>query len=520
MPAKSVLCVEAQAEIQDAFRKTLTSMGYRVLLVADAERAAERFRESPVDAVIFDTDGQDAESIEAFLDMHEKAHEEGQQLVGAGLARPAGRTPSGRSCPPTTSSSSSSKPIKMKQVQDALMPARAHSIERIDAGGSTCSPVSLVLSLFLAIVDRHERRACRPTTPEARAVAFLSREVPRWSRENHCFSCHNNGDAARALVSGVTRGLSRVPTRRLADTTGWLLRPAGWDHNGGDGPFSDKRLARVVFTAALATAIATGWVRDRSVLVRAAERLVLDQAADGSWPLEERTTQARRRPTAVRWPRSWRARAWSRPTRPGSGPPSSEPTAGSRAGRSLTVTDASVCLMVVHGAAAGRRRRATASGASSCCARASPTTAAGGLRSRRPPSRSTPRSFCSAWRNASARRRSARMIARGRGFLIAQQQETEAGSRRPGRRATSATPSESRPPAGPRWRCWRPSEPQRCARDRSETVARLVSACDPFRDRAGEIHLERSGHAVSRQVFQLGSDRRDDSRPLSTGLAA
>ena len=56
--AKTVLCVEAQAEIQDALRKGLTSWGYRALLVSDAETAAERFRESPVDAVIFDTDGQ------------------------------------------------------------------------------------------------------------------------------------------------------------------------------------------------------------------------------------------------------------------------------------------------------------------------------------------------------------------------------------------------------------------------------------------------------------------------------
>ena len=36
--AKSVLCVEAQDEIQDALRKSLTGWGYRALLVADAER--------------------------------------------------------------------------------------------------------------------------------------------------------------------------------------------------------------------------------------------------------------------------------------------------------------------------------------------------------------------------------------------------------------------------------------------------------------------------------------------------
>ena len=48
-------------------------------------------------------------------------------------------------------------------------------------------------------------------------------------------------------------------------------RPADWDHNGGDGPFNDKRLARVVFTTSLETAVATRWIEDRSTLVRAAE---------------------------------------------------------------------------------------------------------------------------------------------------------------------------------------------------------------------------------------------------------
>ncbi len=140
---------------------------------------------------------------------------------------------------------------------------------------------SLVIYLFLAasVVEDHPDRS----EPEARSVAFLTREVPRWARENHCYSCHNNGDAARALYQAARSG-RRVDPQALADTTAWLLRPAGWDHNGGDGPFNDKRLARIAFTAALATAVSTEWVKDRSVLDRAADRLALDQAADGSWP--------------------------------------------------------------------------------------------------------------------------------------------------------------------------------------------------------------------------------------------
>lgn len=121
---------------------------------------------------------------------------------------------------------------------------------------------------------------------EARALAYLVREVPRWSQENHCYSCHNNGDATRALYAAVRLGRA-VPPVALADTTRWLTGPDGWDHNGGEGPYSDKRLARIQFAAALGLAVEVGQVKDRSVLVRAAERVAADQAEDGSWPIED-----------------------------------------------------------------------------------------------------------------------------------------------------------------------------------------------------------------------------------------
>jgi serine/threonine protein kinase len=116
---KTVLCVEAQDEIQDALRKSLTGWGYRPLLVSDAERAAERFRESPVDAVIFDTDGQGSESIEAFLDMHETAHEEGHQLRALVLLGPK-QGALREKLPTDDRLIVLLKPIKMKNVQDAL----------------------------------------------------------------------------------------------------------------------------------------------------------------------------------------------------------------------------------------------------------------------------------------------------------------------------------------------------------------------------------------------------------------
>jgi hypothetical protein len=140
------------------------------------------------------------------------------------------------------------------------------------------------LLFLLGQAAGQEAAPARPT-PEARAVAFLSREVPRWSRQNHCFSCHNNGDAARALLHAAAAGHD-VPGSALADTTAWLTKPGEWEHNGGKGPYSDKRLARVAFTTALATAVSTGRVQNRQALVKAAAGLANDQAADGSWPIE------------------------------------------------------------------------------------------------------------------------------------------------------------------------------------------------------------------------------------------
>jgi hypothetical protein len=148
----------------------------------------------------------------------------------------------------------------------------------------TCSVAFLLLHFNAGALAPANRRSS-----EARGVEFLTREVPRWARENHCYSCHNNGAAARALFEAARRG-HRVPEEALADSTRWLIQPAGWDHNGGDGPSSDKKLARIAFTTALASAFSTGWVKDRSALVEAARRLIQDQDKDGSWTIEGEDT--------------------------------------------------------------------------------------------------------------------------------------------------------------------------------------------------------------------------------------
>jgi hypothetical protein len=119
-------------------------------------------------------------------------------------------------------------------------------------------------------------------TPEGRALSFLAREVPDWSKQNGCFSCHNNGDAARALYTASRQGYS-VPRNSLVETSAWLSKPEGWDHNKGEPGFTDLRLARIQFAAALATAVESDHVRDRRALIRAARLLANDQDTDGSW---------------------------------------------------------------------------------------------------------------------------------------------------------------------------------------------------------------------------------------------
>jgi hypothetical protein len=146
--------------------------------------------------------------------------------------------------------------------------------------------VCLTLVMALMLIARNANGEGPPAAigPEFKAVTFLNDEVRSWSRQNHCFSCHNNGDAARALYRAASAGYP-VPNDVLAETTHWLNNPASWEHNGGDGPQNDRRLARVIFATTLDTAVRTGWIRDRSALTVAVERLALDQAFDGSWPL-------------------------------------------------------------------------------------------------------------------------------------------------------------------------------------------------------------------------------------------
>ncbi len=148
-----------------------------------------------------------------------------------------------------------------------------------------CHGLLLLSAVVFGGCAHAPHRAAAGDDAEQRAVAFLAREVPAWSRANGCFSCHNNGDAARALFTAKRSGFV-VPRRSLADTTAWVSRPPRWDHNKGDPGFSDPRLANLQFASSLLAAIEAGIFSDRAALHPAALKVAADQGPDGAWRIE------------------------------------------------------------------------------------------------------------------------------------------------------------------------------------------------------------------------------------------
>ena len=122
-------------------------------------------------------------------------------------------------------------------------------------------------------------------SPEARAIAFLAGGVPRWPVENNCFSCHNNGDAARALYTAVGQDYA-VEAEALRATTAWLQNPAAWDDNALGLEFADKTLARIQFAGALVDAMLADQIRDPVPLADAVALIAADQSDDGSWQID------------------------------------------------------------------------------------------------------------------------------------------------------------------------------------------------------------------------------------------
>ncbi len=152
----------------------------------------------------------------------------------------------------------------------------------------SASAFLLILSTTISAQLKKEATAIDKADPNAvaiaRGVGYLVKEVPQWKAEHPCYSCHNNGDATRALLVAGARGYD-VGTS-LDDTLAFLKQPAQWDQNKAPAGFDDKALARVQFASALAVAERFGKAASTD-LDAAAKLLVADQKADGSWQLDQ-----------------------------------------------------------------------------------------------------------------------------------------------------------------------------------------------------------------------------------------
>jgi hypothetical protein len=161
--------------------------------------------------------------------------------------------------------------------------ARARpSPRRIAERTAACSAVTVVALVAWAGAASPPQDATPAASPERRAVAFLAAEVPRWRQEHACYSCHNNGDGARALFAAHRAGLT--VGRALDDTRAWLAQPDEWDGNQSDGGFDDKGLATIQFALSLEAAVDAG-LADPAALPRAAALVAASQKPDGSWRL-------------------------------------------------------------------------------------------------------------------------------------------------------------------------------------------------------------------------------------------
>ncbi len=146
----------------------------------------------------------------------------------------------------------------------------------------------LVCTIAVSAQAKKEATAIDKADPHAAAIAkgvdYLKVEVPKWKAEHPCYSCHNNGDATRALLIAGAKGYD-IGTS-VDDTLAFLKQPAKWDQNKAPSGFDDKTLAKIQFASALAVAERHGKAASTD-LEAAAKLLVSEQQADGSWQLDQ-----------------------------------------------------------------------------------------------------------------------------------------------------------------------------------------------------------------------------------------
>ncbi len=146
--------------------------------------------------------------------------------------------------------------------------------------------IVFALGAFFISVAGSARGENDAAEPERRAISFLAREIGAWPAENKCFSCHNNGDAARAAYGALKLGCD-LQQDRLRSTTDWLSRPENWRLTKVPAEFRDDRLSAIQFAGALTSAVEADCITDRETLISAAELVAAEQDDDGSWHVDQ-----------------------------------------------------------------------------------------------------------------------------------------------------------------------------------------------------------------------------------------
>ena len=151
----------------------------------------------------------------------------------------------------------------------------------------SASTILLILATAVSAQLKKEATSVDKADPNVVAIAkgvdYLKVEVPKWKAEHPCYSCHNNGDATRALLVAQSKGYD-IGTS-LDDTLAFLKQPSKWDQNKAPSGFDDKTLAKIQFASALAVAERHGKAATADVEA-AAKLLVAEQKPDGSWQLD------------------------------------------------------------------------------------------------------------------------------------------------------------------------------------------------------------------------------------------
>ena len=74
----------------------------------------------------------------------------------------------------------------------------------------TSAATLLICSIAISAQAKKDSPALDKSDPNvasiARGVDYLKVEVPKWKAEHSCYSCHNNGDATRALLTASAKG--------------------------------------------------------------------------------------------------------------------------------------------------------------------------------------------------------------------------------------------------------------------------------------------------------------------------